>query len=404
MQKLTTKNIVLILIFVIGGFLTGLYLAEPLSRFLKLLGAYMLPSKGANILIFIVTYLITICIHELGHAIVYLREGFGMRALFLAIFLFIKEEKGWKFKVALDAPTLVGGLALPDIRPVKNMQELKAKQIGYAKVLLAGPLASLFFFLLVATLFIPLIVYLENVYWRGGLFTFLLANGLYTLFIIVSSFYRSEQVLGDFSAYKTCKNNTFFVAMHIYQSLIFSTRPHEGWQEAGFLREYLYEQLTKKLQAKDSHFFTLDILDTFLMEYLSGKTDELPQGLADYLDFLIDSPVVLAKAAKQENAMRLCFHIILYLSFQTEHREKAKLLFEKLQEKINFKLPTAKYLQKQAEQALGLVDNREFLSQKKNIYLSQMQGIYRHFPAYFEADIKLNERLAKLNSLAPHSF
>jgi len=350
---------------------------------------YTAMPRLVNIIIFVLTYFLAVGLHELGHAISFSKNGIKMRALFITMFLFIKEDKKWKLKIRPNKVTAIGGIAIPDIGVVKDEIEFKKLQNAYSKAILAGPISSIALFIVGILISILVISLSSNVYVISGFYSFAKYLSVISLFLLFSCIFKSEVAVGDFPAYTLAKKDSFFVAMQLYQYDIVSSDYKRVRSENKYLKEVLLNGLSEKLENKDTHIFTLNLIDTFIIEYLAGMSNELPTIVKDYIEFLLDNPEWMTNLKNYEVSNILRFHILRLI--YSEDIDKATKLYEDLKKHIKQNNPVMKYYIKQTDDLFGYADNSSYLNDKNNIKISSAHGIFKNFEGYFVDEMKINE-------------
>ena len=346
-----------------------------------------------NILIILITYIVLIAAHELGHFFIFKKNNIKMRALFITVFMFIKENGSWKFGFKPNKITAIGGIAIPDVDSVKDEDDFKKIQRSFARALIAGPVTSILFGLISVGIVLTFILIVKNSYLSSMLFTIAFSIVMITLFIIITSFFKNEIVIGDFPAYKMAKIDEFFVAIQYYHYAFFSTNFEKVREENKYLKFVLYKGLAKKLEEKNLHIYTLQIIDTLLVEYLAGVIKEIPEELDNYVDFLLNNDKAFNKVKDSEQVMILWFNIVRLLYINRCDKERAVELFENIKMMVDEENMVVKYKIKQTEHLLGIKDNSEYLKEKKNISISSADGLYKNFEGYYADEMKLNEGL-----------
>lgn len=344
-----------------------------------------------NILIFIFTFFLAVTLHEFGHALSFISNGIKMRAIFFTIFALIKEDNKWKFK--LTSMKTVGGIAIPDIISVKDEKDFQSKQKAFAKAVIMGPISSLIVWIVLTFISIVMIKFTSSIYIRSGLVSFILSLSGITIFLLATSFIKKDLVIGDFPAYKIIKSDRFFCGIQFYGYGYLSSQPEKSRDENTYLREYILEELEEKYKNKDSHWFTLSIIDTIIVEYLAGYLEELPMIIDNYVSFILENPNILSKIRSSVMLEILYFHIIMLLHRDESTREKSFELYKNLKDTIEPNTPKRKYLFKQIEQSLGIRDNKDYLMDRQNIITSDVHQIYKYFHGYYMDEIKINEMI-----------
>jgi hypothetical protein len=384
-KKFGTNTIIIVLIGAIfGGFIGLIAIGEigSPSRFSGL-PIYL------NLLIAVLTYFLAVSVHEIGHFLTFTFFGVRMKALFLTIFIFIKESGKWRFKFNPNKITAIGGIAVPEIEPVKDEKDFRRLQNIYGKAIMAGPLFTIFYWLITSLVVLPYILNNSNIL-SSILFTHVASLTVITFFLIAVSFIKSEIAVGDFPAYKLTKTDPFFIGMQLYQNYVFSSEPSKFRRENTFLKNYILDELGNKLKYKDTHIFTLSILDNLLVEYLTGAVDELPFIVKEYLDFLLDNPYILNNK-NSEITLLLRFHLVRYLAVSQSLHKGMDLYYQLKSEKTPF-VTVKSYLVKQTENFLGIADHTKFLEDKSNIEISSAHGVLKNFEGYYLDEIALNKK------------
>ncbi|MFZ5986255.1 MAG: site-2 protease family protein [Bacillota bacterium] len=343
-----------------------------------------------TVIIFILTYFIAISVHELTHFIVFKFGNIEMRALFLTIFLFIKENGAWRFRIKPNAVTAIGGIAIPDTPSIENEEKFKTVQKAFANAIIAAPIASILFFLITMLLSLPTYFMDVNEYLKSFIFTFDASLFIISLFLVLSCFIKSEVAIGDFPAYKMAKEDDFFTAIQLYQYMAFSSEPEDIRKNSGFLSDKINNYLHKEYDDKSLNIFTLSIVDYDLTLFLAGEEDKLTQPVKDYIEYFSDNVEILLTHKHKEVSKSLLFHIVCYLSLDESTRQKARNLFEIIMSKTKQRTKVINYFAKQAEHLLRIKDNSLFLNNKKNIRTSSAWGLWSVFPKYYEYECKIN--------------
>ncbi|EEG76247.1 M50 family metallopeptidase [Dethiobacter alkaliphilus] len=374
------RKLMVSLIFLAIGFLAGFIVAGA--------GGYFQLPGYAPVLIFILTFFVSLVVHEMGHFISFVTDGVKMRALYLSAFLFITENGRWTLKFRPNSMTLIGGLVVPDVGVIEDEHNFQKMQKAYARAIIAGPVASIFLWLVSVIIIISF--FLGSGSLSAAWLVYLGSLTVITLLIIVSSMFQTEAFVGDFPAYKLCKNDRFFAAMQLYQYVLLSSEPEKIRRQNTYLKEVLLNELAEKYGKREVHVFTLNIIDAFLVEYLVGETEELPPVVSDYITYLVDKPQVLSRLKNSEIALLLRAHIIRLLSAQENTKELALDFYQALKRDIEPVNPVKKYIIRQTEHVLGLADHGEYLQNKANIIISPAHDVLKNFPGYYMDELKLN--------------
>lgn len=388
-RKKVSKGTIISMVF--GG--TIGFLIAIFGNSINKIEGFSSPPFYIVIPIIVLTYILAVTLHEFGHAISFLINGIKMRGIIFVNFLLIKENGKWKFRVIGNKS--LGGITVPEIQNIKDEEEFLKVQKGFANALIAGPIASIISWIVLTLMGAIIINTSKSIEIKSSIWVFLIALLIITLFILASSFFKNDMVIGDFPAYKTAKTDKYFVAIQLYNYGYFSSNPEKARKENVFLREYIIKELREKYEKGDTHWYTLSMIDTILVEYLSGFLKELPMVVKDYIDLILERQDVLSDIRRTQEKEILYFHIIMYLYQDENTRERAFELYKNIKNSIKANTPKRKYLFKQVEHMLGISNNEEFLRNKENIVNTDMQFIYKHFPGFFIDEIEINKILTK---------
>lgn len=354
---------------------------------------FVSPPIYIVILIAILTFVLSVTLHEFGHAISFIKNGIKMRGIIFVNFLLIKEEGRWKFKVIRNKS--LGGITVPEIMHIKDEKEFLEVQKGFANALIAGPIATIISWIILTGVGLVIINTSTNVNVSSAIWVFIIALTIITFFIIISSFFKNDMIIGDFPAYKTAKKDKYFVAMQLYSYGYFSSNAEKAREENVYLREFIIEKLKVKYKEKNFHWYTLSMIDTILLEYLSGFLEELPIIVEDYINLILKNHNILSDIKRTQEKEIMYFHIIIYLYKDESTRASSFVLYEDIKNITKPNTPKRKYLFKQVEHILGISNNEKFLRDNKNIINSDMHFIFKYFPGFFIDEIKINGSITK---------
>ncbi|MDE5413233.1 M50 family metallopeptidase [Alkalihalobacterium chitinilyticum] len=390
MKKQLIKKYLIFIAYMLIGAIAGGGIAYSLSS-IEFPSEYRAFPFYVNLLIVACTYFMAVAFHEFGHAYSFSRNGVKVRAVIVMFLFFIKENGRWKVKFRPNKLTAIGGIAIPDIRAIKDQADLEQTQRAYARAIIAGPVSSIMLWAGVTVLSVLLFFTAANAALISTTFTVMISLTIITLFLLATSFIKNEYAVGDFPAYKLAKNDRFFIAMQLYQYALFSTEHERVRNENQYLRTVLLDELEKKLQERDNHIYTLGLVDHFIIEYLTGRIEQMPSVIVDYVDYLQEDEERLAKIKANDFGLSIYFHILRYMYTKEETKQKALNLYENLKSELKPNTPMRKYLLKQADHAFGLADHSEFLQNKENICISPAHDIWKNFEGYFVDELTLNQ-------------
>ena len=272
-------------------------------------------SKNMDVSIFpmlaimILTFYISITLHELGHFFAFILNGIQIRMLSISIFSFIFDGEKWRLRLNRNNIG-VGGIAVPNLTVISNEEEFKKAQKGYANAIIAAPMVTLLLAIIGALLL--LINFLKyriiNPYLLifGG--TLLLIN----MFLFFTCFAKSDAVYGDFSAYSLYKNDDFFAALMMYQYAMFSIDYENTRINNSYLKKILLRGFEERVKDRKTDLFTVSCATTFIDEYLIGIMDELPKSIVYYIDYYYENKNQIIEKQETEQHRLLLLHIAYY--------------------------------------------------------------------------------------------
>ncbi|MBV1820046.1 site-2 protease family protein [Anaerosalibacter bizertensis] len=349
-------------------------------------------SKNMDVAIFpmlaimILTFYISITLHELGHFFAFILNGIQIRMLSISIFSFIFDGEKWRLRLNRNNIG-VGGIAVPNLTVISNEEEFKKAQKGYANAIIAAPMVTLLLAIIGALLL--LINFLKyriiNPYLLifGG--TLLLIN----MFLFFTCFAKSEAVYGDFSAYSLYKNDDFFAALMMYQYAMFSIDYENTRINNNYLKEILLRGFEERAKDRKTDLFTVSCATTFIDEYLIGIMDELPKSIVYYIDYYYENKNQIIEKQETEQHRLLLLHIAYYFEKEGEH-EKAVDIYDSFIKTLS-KSPVFDYWKIQGEQIIFKKDNSKYLLDKKNIKPSSIYSVFKQLDGLYHDELILNQ-------------
>ncbi|MGG5461011.1 M50 family metallopeptidase [Clostridium sp. B9] len=388
-KKETLIQLIIGVLFGVLGFFIFLVYSKDIFNIKTLTSSISLWIK---IGIFIGAYIFSVALHELGHFITFIRNGIKMRALYIMFLLFIKKNGKWSFRFRFNSVMLGGGVAIPYIPKIKSEEELKYYQKSFANSIIAAPIVTI----LIPVVF-GLITFLIGITSSNGtlkgVFLFItISLFIINSFLALSCLIKNELAIGDFPAYKMCKEDKEFMAIMLQQ---YRTMQGEYESKESYLSTMLNEYIKEEFESKSLNIFTLGVIGNSLSITLSDKGDIL-SNIEDYIKYFENNPYVLLNH-KFLGAKVVLFSVIEYLAIEKGEYHRAKLLYDKASETLNNdkKNEIVDYHIKQCEHLFGISDNREFLSDRRNIKPSEEWPIWSIFDEYYEIEESINEKIFK---------
>lgn len=382
MKNKSIKNI----LKTIGSILFGAIGGFGIIMFIDNIAQDMDVSIFPMLAIMILTFYISITLHELGHFFAFILNGIQIRMLTISIFSFIFDGEKWRLRLNRNNIG-VGGIAVPNLTVISNEEEFKKAQKGYANAIIAAPMVTLLLAIIGALLL--LINFLKyriiNPYLLifGG--TLLLIN----MFLFFTCFAKSEAVYGDFSAYSLYKNDDFFAALMMYQYAMFSIDYENTRINNSYLKEILLRGFEERVKDRKTDLFTVSCATTFIDEYLIGIMDELPKSIVYYIDYYYENKNQIIEKQETEQHRLLLLHIAYYFEKEGEH-EKAVDIYDSFIKTLS-KSPVFDYWKIQGEQIIFKKDNSKYLLDKKNIKPSSIYSVFKQLDGLYHDELILNQ-------------
>lgn len=379
-MKKVIHYLIFISIFAIIGGISGVIIS-------KLQIDTLLFSKihvKETLILFVLSILSSVALHELAHAVYFLLNKVPLRFVAIFIFFFSRMERKWNVRIRFNNITIMGGIAIPNLPSIKNEREFDRIRKVYSEALLFAPIISF----AEAVIFIILYVVLfltnaANEYMNLSIFSVFCS--FIGIIIVFSSFIKTENIYGDFWAYKVLKTDDKMASLQLCQYMFFNT----DWKTTVSKSTWLINRLmdyAKKIKITTAELMDLKILDWMIqMEYLGVvKMDkEILEILKDF--FLSDN--VLFNYPQQEDRDVFYYHMI-YKLLESGAYEKSIL-----QEKMNVvspKLlagsPLKEYYTKLTEHLFGY-ECSEWLLRNKNP--SSSYSLLKEFDAMNEIEEKI---------------
>jgi hypothetical protein len=257
MKKKWLTYIIFGLVF---GFLAAnfryLGFSEKISLGLKQIPFWSYP------LLFIFSFYLTLSLHEFGHFFGFMFHGTKNRAIHITAFVLYKKNNHWRLGFNYRLFKLLGGFVVPDLNIIDSEETYQKEIQTFAKSLIIGPLSTIISMLMIIVIFLLVLIYSEKVFWIGSLFIVTIFSALLSYVYILSSKLHTDNIYGDFVAYKKMQEDELFQYVQISQYIGFSLKNHE--KSENFLFNKCQELLIKHPLRNNMFYYTL------LKEYLYG--------------------------------------------------------------------------------------------------------------------------------------
>lgn len=362
MKKKKHNHIFGVLYFFIFAFFLGFFYTllvyqgiwSKISQGLSLIPLWAYP------LWLLFSFYLTLTLHELGHFFAFLFQNIKIRALYITMFIFYRDQKGWKFSINPKLWALAGGLVVPDLGEMNDEETYQKTVKSFAISLWVAPIVTIAFLIIsiISTLLITIFSSnntLIGIFIINTVFVSLLS----TLYIY--SFKLSNPMFyGDLVAYKKMKEDPVFQLIQVSQYTLFSL--HESKLTNDFLFKKI-EETIKQTVLNHTLFHTL-LLTQYIEDILVNKYPIDPQidhklrhlNIQPYLrneqGFMLVNDLIYFHYVNKDVA--LAYHLLNQTYSQT---------YPKLNEKL------FNYMRKKTYHLVHLEDNQAFLDNKDNLYL-----------------------------------
>jgi hypothetical protein len=306
----------------------------------------------------IVSFYLTLTLHELGHFFAFMIQGIKLRALYLTIFVFYKNEKGWKFTIKPKLWVLLGGLVVPDLGEIKRDEDYQkvAHQFGIA--LITAPIVTLSVLLLTWVLFIIMLYTSSNIGQIGIMAVMTLWITLLSLLYIYTFTLSNPMFYGDIVAYKKMKKDAVFRLAQIHQYQMFSLL------ESNETEIFLWHKVRDAIKKHTLHHHTTDI--ALYMAYIDGIL-HLNQEIDTQVDLKIQR-LSTHLFTRSEQGITLLYEVCHYY-YKTKRPDQAYRLFEFIQERASKKINenVLEYLKKRSMHIMHIAYDDLYLNDLKHI-------------------------------------
>lgn len=332
---------------------------------------------------FVLTFFITLLIHELGHLLAFVIQGVKIRALYLHMLIIYHSSRGWALKFSLKHWFLFGGFVVPDLGDISDDESYEKIIKKFSNSLIAAPIVTIVFLVVTILLFLLAILLDFNASFVGFLTLFNAYTIIFSLLYMRSFKMSNKNFYGDFVAYKKMNDNTLFQLVQLLQYSQFTLGDTEK------TKAYLFEK-TKTYMIENELSTTL-FDQVLLMNYIESVCYS---GYEDH-DIIKSKISRIHKNAlyRTEHGLTLLYDIALYCYHLGDVEKSYRMLDEikqKASQKIDEKLRT--FLQYQFEHLLNVADHSSFLHDQDNHIFSMadlfdvlMEDKEEHKPLPFQS-------------------
>lgn len=259
----------LIVVFIsVIGILLGMVLVTIEQKHPEYLSAGIF--KG--IIIFFMALLVTVCVHELAHAIAFKLQRIDIRMIAIFPICLIREKESLKFHIAVSMEIGFGGIVIPEIPTISNQTEYESFQGKMRVSLVSAPLCSAFIGLISLILVLCTTKYIGNDF-CSYYFLFFSAVFLWSVYINLTSMLDLGSIVGDYSAVKKIKDNNGYALLQIYNYFLLqeNEKKFEMRENQRYFIEKLYETGNNLSLDKEDNSINVLLINAVLYESLMRR-------------------------------------------------------------------------------------------------------------------------------------
>lgn len=337
-----------------------------------------------QILIFLLSFFLSVFLHELTHLIAFVMNGMKIKALLVLFFVLSKNEGKWHFKLNFKLLKLGGGMVMPEIDSIKEELSYYRYAKAISKSLIAAPLFTI--------IYTALIVIMNLVFFHTSSFftPFSLYTLLFGVLFTLTSNISTDEIYGDFKAYKKFNEDPLFKASIITQYTNNLSSYHLK----------MLETQIEKYPVSDFPNEILPILST-LYDYYVFQEDEWVVPLITRASYIHTHAFLIKRFVRKESYIPLAQYI-LYFLVRYGMKDKADTLFVHFKTQLEaLKLPviTKTYIMKQTEHVLGYADHSAYLKETKHISPSRFSFVFEGIPDFFKSEESHNQGFSLSNKI-----
>lgn len=326
------------------------------------------------ILATIISYILCIIIHELGHVFTGKLLGISANIIYLGPFTFIRENNKWaaKFKIQSNDMFLgsEGGLKFPQITSEEDLKKTAKK---LRKYYIAGPIVNLVIGVIIFLIFVK--IYASNI--SVYLFIFSILSIWIGMMAIITE---------DGSNFKKIKKSDSAAALILFINVMLYD---------GLKNKEAYSYLLMKVKENAENITGMDLMHEKIFEqiyynyivlyyYLGDIIYLIPENVRRSIDFFEKQKKNFIKFRYMQNLFEDFLHlIIIYKTIYEGKKEEAKKIYAFIQ--TNFKNDSRQlnYSRLRSQYFLDISDNYDFLTNKDN-----MSAIYQG-DSFYEIEMNI---------------
>ena len=316
------------ILLLMGCFLLGVIIGylNYLNVFSKFLDDITSLGWYWVIVIILVTFVINIAIHELGHLISMLKNKIKVRAVFILAFTFVKTDK-IRIGIYPKLFKLVGGAVIPNIGEIKDRESYYQYVDAFKKVIKAGPFATISFSLF-SVIFFIISLFFGNSALVFISFYFMVITLILMVLILISSKQDFNGLYGDYVAYEKLTTSKRFKILYILSACETSDFEKKN-------KKFLWNKIIKELE-KSTEIHTAPGCE-FLQYYCSEIVFNHAIGSVD-IDSHLTKTYHLLKNTEEHYVLG---HYLLYYYYVRKMEASflgAKIKLDQIKRQMNHKM------------------------------------------------------------------
>ncbi len=334
-----------------------------------------------NLLSILFGYWSATFIHEVAHLTTFRLRRINIRALYIWPLILYKKDKKWKFKFRQINILTFGGIVIPDLHIIRDNQDLNRLRKDFAAVMIAAPITSILFNVILSLLFLLNHSILYGELKVIGLF-YCIGVSICTVFITLTSCIKGKGMYGDYAAYFMLKKDRCFVAYVAYQYLCFSSAYRKEMHS--FIRNKVLEGIKEAYNNKYFSEVIFDCVNILVSEYLTGKIKGMPLSAHQYIMLIKQKYRQLLIYNNSEALRILLYNLVPYFYRGLKDESKARILHQYLDQYIYIKDKVCVYYHKRNQHILGINKLDVYMRQPKNIMNSMLYQLINLFDEHYE--------------------
>lgn len=368
MKKKLLNLFAVIILAILFGYLNTLFTFEGIwSHFFKTLGT---SSIYFHILYGFLALFLVILMHELGHAVTFIKYGIKIKAIYVLCFAFVNDN-GWKIRFNFRFLLMLGGIVIPDLVIVDSQSKEDEVVNIFKKVLLAGPNTSIIYGIVIFLMwFISLFTSLYGL--SGFLFTLMLVTSIMTLLVVLSSKVSRPGIYGDYAAIKAFDNDSIFKLTYLLQLTSLIKRDQNSLT-------YLWKKVVETLE--NNGYYSHKMYPNLLQHYVYETTFEDAIGCTS-INLKIDK--LMNRLPLNSDGYALYFQMMYYYASNNDFSKVYQLINDEKFDRFEVDKQVQLYQLKLTNHLLGFKDESSWLLQEKNQITSTMDWVYKPLKLKFE--------------------